>query len=164
MNKAPFRRVCEMAGISPTTLYDKLDFGYHQCLAFVADRERLLVQGKALKKLYIAVDRQDYTVNWNERGDKRNVTLHAVGSADLTTGYVFGMHLNFEPNLDAELTELDAIAIGDADFAPPFREYSRLWLPHDYADSVMRSATRPSRGKKGKVADDIKAEYRRASR
>jgi hypothetical protein len=69
------------------------------------------------------------------------------------------MHLNFDPKLKTDLVEEDAIAIGDADYSAPFRQYARLWLPHDYADSVMRSATRPSRGKRGKVADDIKAEY-----
>ena len=31
-----------MAGISPQTVYDKINFVHRQCLAFVADRERML--------------------------------------------------------------------------------------------------------------------------
>lgn len=92
MNKSPFRRLCEIADIAHGTLYPKLDFLHRQCLAFAGHRERRLLQGFSIPRLYLGVDRQDYIVNWTQREDKRNVQLTAVGSADNATRYVFGMH------------------------------------------------------------------------
>lgn len=69
MNKAPFRRVCEIADIAPGTLYPKLDFLHRQCLAFVGHREQRLLQDFSIPRLYIGVDRQDYVVNWTRRQD-----------------------------------------------------------------------------------------------
>jgi len=75
------------------TLYDKIDFNHKQCLAFAASREHKLFEGMPVRQLYISVDRQDYLINRTQTEDKRNVRMSAVGSADNTTGYVFGMHL-----------------------------------------------------------------------
>ncbi len=36
-------------------------------------------------------------INWSDADDRRNIIFHAVGSADNTTGYVLGLHLNFVP-------------------------------------------------------------------
>ena len=101
MNKSPFRRICEVADIDPKTLYGKIDFLHCQCLAFAAGRERRLLAGMPLRRLYLATDRQDYLINWTRRDDRRNVALQAVGTADNVTGYVFGMHLNYDSELDS---------------------------------------------------------------
>jgi len=85
MNKSPFRRRCEIADIAPGTLYSKIDFLHRQCVAFVGHRERRLLQGISIPRLYIGIDRQDYVVNWTRREHKRNVQLTAVGSADNAT-------------------------------------------------------------------------------
>lgn len=86
LNKMPFNRICEAAGISIPTLYDKINFLHRQCQAFAASREGNLADTVKAKKIYIAVVRQDYMVNWNRRKDKRNIVLHATGSADNATG------------------------------------------------------------------------------
>ncbi len=67
----------------------------------------------AISRLYLGVHRQDYVVNWTRHADRRNVMLHAVGIADNNTGYVFGMHLNYDASLDSEIIETDALNIGD---------------------------------------------------
>lgn len=139
MNKSPFRRICEVADIHPETLYQRIDFFYRQCLAFAASREKALLDGMPIPRLYIAVDRQEYIVNWSKQNDRRNVVLHAVGSADYETGYVFGMHLDFDPTLDATVVERDAAARGDQAISYPFRRYARLWLKADYTDLVRLS-------------------------
>lgn len=140
MNKVPFNRICELTGINMRTLYDKIDFIHRQCLAFVASREQRLMAGMPLPKLYIAVDRQDYGVNWTQRKDRRNIMLHAAGSADLESGYVFGMHLNFDPALDPAVVEADALVGGDYFQPYPFRRFARLWLKNDYSAAILRSA------------------------
>lgn len=162
MNKMPFTRICEVADISIQTLYDKIDFIHRQCLAFAAKHERKLLEGEPFRRLYVAVDRQDYVVNWTQRKDKRNITLRAIGSAELETGYVFGMHLNFEPRLSAEVVEPHAAALGDYAEAYPFRRYARFWLAPDYARSVAETAGRMAKRTKKKAATlgaDIAATY-----
>jgi len=138
MNKSPFRRICEVAEINPETLYQRIDFFYKQCRAFSAHREQKLLKGKKLGKLYLSTDRQDYIVNWSSQDDKRNVTLHAVGSADNITGYVFGMHLDFDPLLDRNAIEEDALITNDYSERLPYRKYARLWLKEDYYDALRQ--------------------------
>jgi len=144
MNKSPFRRLCEIADIARGTLYPKIDFLHRQCLAFVGHRERHLLQGFSIPRLYIGVDRQDYIVNWTQREDKRNVQLTAVGSADNATRYVFGMHLNFDPDVEADVIEHEAATAGDPRAQRPFRRHARLWLASDYAAAQQRGMNTPS--------------------
>jgi transposase-like protein len=140
MNKVPFNRICEVADINPKTLYDKINFIHKQCQAFVSEREHKLV-GKHLERVYVSTDRQEYVVNWTKRNDKRNVKLTAIGSADNLTGYVFGMHLNYDSAMDAMDIEEKALVCDDYNTAHPFREYARIWLQGDYDEAVQHSAT-----------------------
>lgn len=180
MNKSPLSRICEIASVDINTVYHRIDFIHTQCLAFVGHKEQALLQGKSLigrtlldkviverpvTRLYVAVDRQSYSVNWSQRKDKRNVLLQAVGSADLTSGYVFGMHLNFNGQLDLTTVEFSAKAGGDYAEAPAFRNYAHLWLEPDYLKSVQETANRVS--KRSKVSPetlsaDIAAGYQDA--
>jgi transposase-like protein len=125
--KVPFRRICELESFSMPTLYQKMGFLYKQCLAFAANREQELPRLK-FERLNIAVDRQDYVINWNTANDKRNITLHCVASADNTSGYIFGAHLDYDPAMDRLQVEDDARAVSDAALRAPFRKYARLWL------------------------------------
>lgn len=136
VNKMPLKRISEAADISMPSMYDKIDFIHRQCVAFAKSRERQLLDGMPIKRLYLAVDRQDYLINWTDTKDKRNVILTSIGSADNTTGYVFGMHLNFDPLIDRNQVEADAIQIKDHELRKPFRKYARLWLRDDYAEAL----------------------------
>ena len=162
MNKSPFRRICEVAEISPKTLYDKINFLYRQCQLFAGNRERRLISGMPIRRVYVGVDRQDYMVNWTNRMDKRNIILHAVGSADNATEYVLGMHLNFDPLLAPKKIERDAFEIGDYDLPHPFRRYARLWLMCDYIEAINRTNKRKPRRHKGSLADEIRDTYAEA--
>ncbi|MDW3684403.1 hypothetical protein RA280_22145 [Cupriavidus sp. CV2] len=164
MNKAPLSRICEVAEVSMQTVYDKLDFFHQQCLVFASKHERVLLKGFRRDRLYVAVDRQSYVVNWSERKDKRNVVLNALGSADLDTGYVFGMHLNFDSEVSAEEVSVLAAALGDFSASPPFRRHARLWLEPDYARATDAAAKRSARKRSasGDLSADIEAVYRDA--
>ncbi len=157
MNKSPMRRICEVADIGPESVYGKIDFIHRQCLTFVAERENRLLKGMAIPRLYLGVDRQDYTVNWTQSKDRRNVVLHAVGSADNLTGYVFGMHLNYDASLDSDLIETNAIAAGDYQAKPAFRRYARCWLKQDYQAALQRKAM--LRSSSSNLAEVIKTSY-----
>ncbi len=160
VNKAPFRRICEMAEISPPTLYDKIHFLHRQCLAFVAEREKHLPSRKA-QRAYVSVDRQEYTMNWPNRNDRRNSSLWAIGSADTASGYVFGVHLNHDPSLDPRIIEQDALNCGDYRAAPPFRKHARLWLKGEYAESVGRPLIKTTVSM-GSLTGDITMRYDQA--
>jgi transposase-like protein len=162
MNKSPFRRICEIADIAPGTIYPKLDFLHRQCLAFVGHRERPLLQGFTIPRLYIGIDRQDYVVNWTRREDKRNVQLTAVGSADNATRYVFGMHVNFDPDAEAGLIEHEAAALGTTAIPMPFRRHARLWLANDYATAQQKGKNARS-GANGTLNDAVAARYQDAA-
>ncbi len=57
VNKMPMKRISEVADISMPSLYDKIDFIHRQCVAFVAGREKVLLNGMPIRRLYISVDR-----------------------------------------------------------------------------------------------------------
>ncbi|MGB7597286.1 MAG: hypothetical protein WBM09_06935 [Gallionella sp.] len=163
MNKSPFRRICEVADIDPKTLYGKINFIQSQCMAFAADREKRLLNGMEIPRLYLGVDCQDYVVNWTRHADRRNVKLHAVGSADNKTAYVFGMHLNYDATLDSDSVEVHAIAAGDYQVkGAPFRRYARCWLKEDYADAVNKKS-RLKQAKQSGLQGDIEAVYEASS-
>jgi transposase-like protein len=136
--KAPIRSIAFVTGLSPETVYTKIDHVWHCCLAFAAERERRLPT-MSIPRLWIGVDRQDYGVNWTDRKDKRNVQLSAIASADNLTGYVFGIHPNYDPQAEPDVVEEEAIAAGDYDGRGyPFRHHARFWLREDLTASLAR--------------------------
>lgn len=170
VNKSPMRRICKILEINPLTLYQRIGFFHEQCRSFVVERERQLFTGDHKpQRLYVAVDRQDYIINWSAQSDRRNVQLHAVGSADALSGYVFGLHLDFDPSLDAEAIEADAAALGDTAILHAYRRYARVWLKADYRDAVRGQWKRKKQQAKARkklvltsppgVVGDVRATY-----
>ena len=143
MNKEPFSRICEVAEITMPTVYRKINFIHAQCMAFVAERERKLLDGVIpLPKLYLASDRQEYIVNWTNTFDKRNVILKSIGTADMGSGYVFGMHVNYDPDIDPQFIRDQVEENGDEEIDMPYREFSRIWLDADHAAASRSRAKR----------------------
>lgn len=137
MNKSPMRRICEVADIRPKTLYQRISFFHEQCRRFVATHEQAFFEnGFRHARAYVCVDRQDYLVNWSNQDDRRNVRLHAVASADQRSGYVFGVHLDFDATLNAVAVEADHAAHPELHVSHPFRRYARVWLQADYRDAI----------------------------
>jgi transposase-like protein len=159
MNKMPLKRICETAEITIDTLYRKIDFIHKQSLAFARTYEKHLPE-KQIPRVYLSVDRQEYTINWTQAGDKRNIVLSAIGSADNKTGYVFGMHVNYDGHIDADKTERYAQQIGDNDLRPPFRRYSRVWLAVDYLAALEKN--KRARTAYRRLRDTIEDEYKNA--
>jgi len=69
VNKMPLKRICEVADIDIHSLYGKIDFIHRQCLAFAADRERTLLDGMPIKRLYIAASRHRPILHAGEKTD-----------------------------------------------------------------------------------------------
>ena len=139
VNKVPLKRMCELAGVTMFTLYRKINFIHKQCLSFAAYQERRLPD-VPINRLYLSVDRQIHLINWKHTDVKRNIFLNALGTADNKTGYVFGIHVNYDPDINADQVELEALEIGDNELRPSFRKYARVWLAKDYIDAMGKNA------------------------
>jgi DNA polymerase III epsilon subunit-like protein/transposase-like protein len=139
VNKTPLKGIADIYGISMDTVYRKIDFIYEQCGRFLEAREAKLLRGMTLPKMYIAVDRQFYAVNWPIRKDKRNVILYGVASADNTSGYVFSNDVNYDASVDHDEIEFEVEENGDYDKGIPFRRYARLWLSRDFTAAVVQA-------------------------
>ena len=49
------------------------------------------------------------------------------------------MHLNFDPDVEADVIEHEAATLGDCEAQMPFRRHARLWLASDYAAARQRA-------------------------
>jgi hypothetical protein len=79
------------------------------------------------------------------------------------TGYVFGLHLNYDPALDADAIERAAIAAGDYQSKPPFRRYARCWLRADYRAAAARGVAPSRKLTKSHLQSAITATYAEAA-
>lgn len=158
VNLTPFKRVCEVVEIAPQTLYRKIDFLHAQSLAFSAHRERQLAT-MPIRRLYIGCDRQEFTINWTNTRDKRNVIPKAIASVEKDSGYVFGMHTNFDPALDPQAVAEEALAAGDPDKSMPFRRHARLWLSENHARLAEKRAHQGEPIQEGALLRDVAARY-----
>ncbi|GAA6186003.1 hypothetical protein NBRC116595_32530 [Aliiglaciecola sp. NS0011-25] len=126
------RRTCEILEISSKTYFDKLDWLYGQARSFLRNRESRLIRGVGLSKVGICTDRQVHISNWSDRTDKRNVEIWATGSADNITGYVFGVHFNYDPHIDRRSAEIAASQVNPAVTPAHLLPHARLWLKRDF--------------------------------
>jgi transposase-like protein len=142
VNTVPIRRVIKLLDLSMSVLYSRLDFIHHQCTAFVGERERTLVERPDLGKRYLSTDRQKLIVNWSSRNERKNTLILSIATADQVTGYVYGVHLNFDSALMREDIEKDRVRFGDHHLDPPFRRYARVWLDADLEEAAASNAER----------------------
>ena len=142
MNAMPLRRIIKVLDISPSQLYDRIDFLYEQAQMFAGERERTLMGRDDLGSRYLSVDRQKLVVNWHSKKVRKNTLLLSIATADQATGYVFGVNVNFDPALDSADVEKDMVRFGDHALARAFRRYARVWLPADWNAAAERAAPR----------------------
>lgn len=165
MNAMPLRRIIKVLDISPTLLYDRINFLHSQCQMFAGERERALMERPNLGKRYISVDRQKLVVNWSNKKTRKNTILLSIASADQATGYVFAANINFDAELDSAEIEKDMKRFADDKLPKAFRRYARVWLPADW-DAAATRATGRSKGaavaKEQRLAAAIEATYEAA--
>ena len=135
INKAPMRRLLETTEISAQTLYRKLAFFEQQCFGFAAERERTLAE-KAFTHVDLATDRQDYLVNWGRHVNRRSFALRVVATAEARSGYVLGVHSNFDDSIGIVEAEHQARNCGDVEKEAYERRFARVWLLSDYAQAA----------------------------
>jgi transposase-like protein len=142
VNTVPIRRVIKLLDISTSVLYTRMRFIHRQCLLFAGDRERTLRMREDLGKRYLSTDRQKLIVNWSSRNKRKNTIILSMATADQVAGYIYGVHLNFDPDLNEAEVEKDSIRCGDHKLDPPFRRYARVWLEKDYEKAAISAEGR----------------------
>jgi len=147
LNKVPFRRTAELNQLFPHTLYRKIDLIHRKCAAFAAEHERKLPH-MTFERLYLSTDRQMFAVNWSSRRDRTNTMLASIATADNISRYVFGAHLNFDPTVDADAAEADAISNGEILLPPYLRHSARILLQADQLRKAARKGRKPKTPKR----------------
>lgn len=139
VNKGVPARATEFMDLSYPTVLRKINMFYERSVAFVQKREARLPNIK-LGRMRLAVDRQEYNVNWTARRDKRNIVVSAIGSADIRSGYVFGMEINYDSQ--TQLNQIETAPEYDTEkLLKPFnRKFARIWTPEDYGGALESSA------------------------
>ena len=95
--------------------------------------DRALIDGRLSlpKNLVIESDAQEYTLNWVSRLDRRNVVLSSYCTVDSRSGFILGMHANFDGRVNPFDINVETAANDEFALAEPFRKYPQYWLAGD---------------------------------
>ena len=135
VNKAPVRRTLAGAGMvdKPQIYYDLIRFIQRRCNHLIGGLERAMLRGQVPlpAKLHLVTDLQQYQLNWTDRLDKRNPMFSAVCTVDKDSRYIFGLHANYDPDVDSFAIAKESADRDDLERSEAFRRHARLWLPGD---------------------------------
>ena len=133
-NKSPVRGTIRASGVnSASAYYTTVDFIGSRCRAHSGAFDRALIDGrlKLPESMVVESDAQEYTLNWESRLDRRNVVLSSYCTAHSDSGYILGMHLNFDGKTDPFAVHVESAQRGDMEVPAAFRRYSQYWLAGD---------------------------------
>ena len=134
-NKSPVRGTTRGAKLrSSTAYYTILDFIHARCRLHSGAVDRALVDGRLSlpTEMNLQSDGQSYTLNWISRLDRRNAELTCYATVDAESGYVLGMHPNFDGRVDPFKVNADAARTGEMDVPEPHRPTTaQYWLAGD---------------------------------
>jgi len=136
VNKSPVRRTMRGAalGDKPQIYYDLIKFARRRCNDLSGGMDRALLRGRLRlpdRPLRLATDIQEYALNWTNRLDKRNPVFSAICTVDCDSRFVFGLHANYDPDMDAFAVNRESARNGDMERPEAFRRHARLWLVGD---------------------------------
>ena len=134
-NKSPVRGTARGAKLKSNGAYYRiLDFIHARCRSHTGAIDRALMDGRLRLPAEINVqsDAQSYTLNWLSRLDRRNAELHCYATVDADSGYVLGMHANFDGRVDPFKVNAEAARTGEMELPEPHRpNTSQYWLAGD---------------------------------
>ena len=131
VNKVPMRRICEIADVSPSLVYQRIDRIYDVFSKF-SEHDKPVFSKLDAEFLHLCSDSQDITLNWDTSLDRRITVLKSFATAEAKSGYIIAQHVNFDPNIDPIELELEARKLGDPELQLSYRRYARIWMPSDF--------------------------------
>ena len=144
-NKAPIKGCVRGLKLrSGQAYYRILDFITRRCRTYSGNVDRALIDGRLRlpADLSVECDTQSYQLNWISRMDRRNVELSAYCTVDSASGFVFGIHSNFDGRVDPFEINTESLERGDGDADEPYRKYSQYWLVGDELSAGRRLGKR----------------------
>ena len=131
-NKAPVRGTARGAKLkSNTGYYTILDFIHARCRSHNGAIDRGLMDGRLRlpDEMNVQSDAQSYTLNWISRLDRRNAELSCYATVDARSGFILGMHSNFDGRVDPFKVNSEAARAGEMELPEPHRpNTSQYWL------------------------------------
>ncbi|TMP83357.1 hypothetical protein CWB73_02475 [Pseudoalteromonas phenolica] len=112
VNNTALNKIMVHTGLTPNALYKKIDFIHRQCVRFIAKSEENM-SNKLPSPIAIAMDKQDYVVNWTDSHSKKNVQLTGVTSVEAASGYVLASSVNYDPTISKGEVIARAGEVGD---------------------------------------------------
>ncbi|MGH1429277.1 MAG: transposase [Arenicella sp.] len=131
VNKVPMRRICEVADVSPSLVYQRIDRIY-DVFSKYSEHEKSIFSNLGAEFLHLCSDSQDITLNWDTSLDRRITVLKSFATAEAKSGFIVAQHVNFDPNIDPIELELEARELGDPELQLSYRRYARIWMPSDF--------------------------------
>ncbi len=97
---------------SPNVYYNILKFTHARCRPHSGAFDRALMDGRLAlpKNMLIQSDAQEYTLNWVSRLDQRNVMVSSYCTVDSRSGFILGMHANFDGRVNPFDVNVEAAA------------------------------------------------------
>ena len=164
-NKAPCRGSVRGAGVrSSESYYPIVRFIHNRCLSHSGAVDRALIDGrlKLPEDLITESDAQEFTLNWTSRLDRRNVVLSGYSTVDADSGFIFGLHVNFDGSVDPFEINREAAQVGDLDVAEAFRKYAHYWLAGDELSAGRGLSKKLNKHDRVDLLEQIKALYENA--
>lgn len=155
--KMPLSKLVKRMDISFPALYDKIDFLAEQCRRLMADRESR-ISDMPPRYWRLSTDRQDINVNWPTREARAGIVVGLLVTADQSSGYVLGIHSQFDSEVDPDEHEAKVQAEGDLHRRKADRRYGRLWTAAEYARSLRLDFKRNERSREA-VRAALKNEF-----
>ena len=142
-NKSPAKGCIRGLGLkSGQAYYRILDFLVRRCRSYSGRVDRALIDGRLHlpADLKVECDTQTYQMNWVSRMDRRNVELSTYCTVDSDSGFIFGLHSNFDGRVDPFKVNMEYLQRGESDVPEPYRKYSQYWLVGDEIHAGRRFA------------------------
>jgi len=130
VNNTALNKIMLHTGLTPNALYKKIDFIHRQCVRFIAKREEDM-SNKLPSPIAIAMDKQDYVVNWTDSHSKKNVQLTGITSVEAVSGYVLASSVNYDPAISTGEVIERAGEVGDLNTDSYFRTFAQYFIPSD---------------------------------
>ena len=164
-NKSPLRRSIHGANVRSTdSYYAILRFIHGRCRAHSGAIDRALIDGRLTlpERLVVQTDSQEFTLNWTSRSDRRNVVLSSYCTVDSASGFILGMHPNFDGRTTAFDVNRAAAEAGDFDVPEPFRRFAHYWLAGDEMAAGRALGKKVRKHDRIDLLEQIAAVYRNA--
>lgn len=133
VNNTALSKICVLAEISYSTLYEKIDYIYERVRSFTAGREGILKDVDWIEfGSRFTTDSQSLFINWPTKRKRTPVLVQHLCTAHERSGFVVAASIQFDPDVDMKKVQAEMLADGDFEKPLAFRNQSRVWSQAEF--------------------------------